>query len=205
MTVATVAYEEGAEAAGIEEERRERTLASRIAGIARAIEKLSRGECAELRRLRQDSMRIPPEVFWRLMDQIGIHPSDEPFWMSVLPLMVKYPHTLGERPGHVLEKAGVSAARVERWLRLDRQGAWREADRLLSATRTKSVAGVDWVSFGHLLYYWDEKRRNQFARDFFVMRSRRAAQSTTEGVNDGEGRHDPGPHAHGLSGEPVEP
>jgi CRISPR type I-E-associated protein CasB/Cse2 len=181
MTVATVAYGEVAEAAEIEEERRERTLASRIAGIARAIEKLSRGERAELSRLRQDSMRIPPEVFWRLVDQFEIHQLDEPFWMSVLPLMVTYPHTPGERPGHVLESAGVSAARVERWLRLDKQGAWREADRLLSATKAKAVAGVDWVSFGHLLYRWDEKHRNNFARDFFVTRSRRAAQSTTEG------------------------
>lgn len=181
MTVATEAYERGVEAAGGEEERRERSLPSRIAGIARAIEKLSRGECAELRRMRQEATRIPPEVFWRLVDQFEIQPWDEAFWMSVLPLMVKYPHAPGEKPGHVLERAGVSAARIERWLRLDKVGARREADRLLSATRGKAVAGVDWVLFGKVLYYWDEKHRNDFARDFFVTRSRRTAQSTNEG------------------------
>lgn len=177
MTEATVTTVEAAEAAGVEEVSRERTLTSRIAGIARFVENLPRGERAELRRLRQDSMRIPPEVFWRIVEQFEIHPSDEPFWKSILPLMVKYPHTPGERPGHVLEKAGVSAARVERWLRLDKQGAWREADRLLSV----ADAGVDWVRLGYLLNRWDEDQRNQFARDFFVTRSRRGAQPTTEG------------------------
>jgi len=177
MTVADLAYGEAGEARGAEEVARERSLASRITGIARFLENLPRGERAELRRLRQEFSRVPPEVFWQIVEQYDIHPADEPFWKAVLPLMVKYPYTPGERPGHVLEKAGVSAARVERWLRLDRQAAWREADRLLSV----ADAGLDWVSFGYLLYYWDENHRNRFARDFFVTRSRRAALSTTEG------------------------
>lgn len=177
MISANVEYEEAGQVPGADEAVRERSLGSRVTGIARLLEKLSRGEPADLRRLRLQFNRVPPEVFWRIVEQFGIHPGDEPFWKTVLPLMVKYPHTPGERPGHVLEKAGVSPARVERWLRLDREAAWREADRLLSV----ADAGIDWVSFAYLLYYWDEKHRNEFARDFFVTRSRRAALSTTEG------------------------
>lgn len=153
------------------------TLSSRIAGIAGYIENLPRGDRAELRRLRQDSARIPPEVFWRIVDKYEIPPKDEPFWKSVLPLMVKYPHTPGARPGHVLEEARASTARIERWLRLDQAAALREADRLLSLLK----GGVDWVALGHLLYIWDEHNRNRFARDFFLRRSRRTTQSTTEG------------------------
>jgi len=179
MTVADVAYGEERQSPAAEEPARERSLASRIAGIARFLEKLPRGELAELRRLRQEFSRVPPEVFWRIVEQYDIQERDEQFWKAVLPLMVKYPHTLGARPGHVLEQAGVSAARVERWLRLGRETAWREADRLLSIAKTNP--GLDWVSFAYLLYYWDEKHRNEFARDFFVARSRRAALSTTEG------------------------
>lgn len=156
---------------------RTHTLRSRFSGIAGYIEKLPRGDKAELRRLRQDSARIPPEVFWRIVGQYEIRPNDESFWQSILPLMVKYPHTHGARPGHMLEAAGVSAARVERWLRLDVEGARREADRLLS----KLKAGVDWVQLGYLLYFWDETHRNQLARDFFLTRSRRTVQTSTEG------------------------
>lgn len=160
--------------------RRERTLGSRIVGIAGYIEQLPRGDQAELRRLRQDIGGIPPEIFWRIVDRYEIHPGGEGFWKAVLPLMVKYRHTPDARPGHMLEGAGVSPARVERWLRLDRNGALREAGRLFSKLQT----GVDWVQLGHLLYKWDENNRTGLARDFFLKRSRRNAQSSTKG---GEG------------------
>lgn len=160
-----------------EDIERGHTLHSRVAGIAGYIEQLPRGDQAELRRLRQDSARIPPEVFWRIVARYEIPPNDEPFWQSILPLMVKYPHTPGARPGQRLEDARVSPARIERWLRLDKEAALREADRLLS----KLKAGVDWVQLGYLLYIWDEKRRNQFARDFFLTHSRRTAQSSEGG------------------------
>lgn len=156
---------------------REHTLHSRIAGIAGYISELPRGDKAELRRLRQDSAKIPAEVFWRIVARYEIDERDEPFWQSILPLMVKYPHTPGARPGHMLDEARVSPARVERWLRLDQEGALREADRLFS----RHKAGVDWVQLGYLLYLWDEKRRNQLARDFFLTRSRRTAQSSEGG------------------------
>lgn len=153
------------------------TLRSRIAGIAGYIQELPRGDKAELRRLRQESGRIPPEVFWRIVARYEIHESDEPFWQSVLPLMVKYPHTPGAKPGRMLDEVRVSPARVERWLRLDHGAALREADRLLS----KLKAGVDWVQLGYLLYFWDDDRRKQLARDYYVTRSRRTAQSSEGG------------------------
>lgn len=153
------------------------TLASRIAGIAGYIKSLPRGDQAELRRLGQHVGRIPPEVFWRIVARYKIHHSDEPFWQSVLPLMVKHPHSPNARPGQKLDEARVSPARVERWLRLDKEGARREASRLLS----KLDAGVDWVQLGYLLYMWDEKNRTRLARDFFLTRSRRTAQSSTDG------------------------
>lgn len=167
-------------AAAGDELKEEHSLASRLVGIAGYVAKLPRGEQAELRRLRQHAGAIPPEVFWRIVDRYEIHPGDEEFWKAILPLMVKYPHTRGARPGHMLEEAGVSAPRVERWLRMDRDGALREADRLFSRLQ----GGVDWVRLGHLLHRWDEEHRTGLARDFFLRRSRRTAQSTTRG---GEG------------------
>jgi len=153
------------------------SLRSKIVGIAAYVQALPRGDKAELRRLRQDSGRIPPEVFWRIVARYGIHESDELFWQSILPLMVKYPHTPGAKPGRRLDEAGVSPARVERWLRLDGRAALREADRFLS----KLEAGVDWVQLGYLLYYWDDQRRRQLARDFYMTRSRRTEQSSEGG------------------------
>lgn len=175
MTETTLSVE--AETPELESIEGQHTLHSRIAGIAGYIVQLPRGDQAELRRLRQDSARIPPEVFWRIVARYDIGQRDEPFWQSILPLMVKYPHTPGAKPGVMLDEARVSPARVERWLRLDQNGALREADRLFS----KLKAGVDWVQLGYLLYLWDEKHRNQLARDFFLTRSRRTAQSTEGG------------------------
>lgn len=167
---------EAATVAGGDAMGREHTLRSRIVGIAAYIHALPRGDKAELRRLRQESERIPPEVFWRIVARYDIHEGDEPYWQSILPLMVKYPHTHGAKPGRVLDEAGVNPARVERWLRLDHRAALREADRFLS----KLQAGVDWVQLGYLLYFWDDDRRKQLARDFYLTRSRRTEQ-TPEG------------------------
>src|SRR5690606_6786074 len=117
--------------------------ATRLAGIAGYLEKLPRGERAEIRRLRWGAT-MPPEVFWRIVERYDIDESDEPFWIAVLPLMVKHAHGRKRRPGAVLEAAGVSSARLERWLRLDRQSAWRETGRLLSRVQEP----LDWVQLG---------------------------------------------------------
>lgn len=121
---------------------------------------VSRGDRAELRRMRPDG--IPPEVYWRLTDGLGY---EDELWMAVLPLMVAHPHDRGGRPGRVLARNGVKPARVTRWLRRDRRSAWEEAGRFLGPARGVSL---DWGRFGTLLARWDDpERRRRFAREYF--------------------------------------
>lgn len=143
------------------------TLFSKLGWMGSVIRSpaLSRGDRAELRRMRVGE--VPPEVYWRLTDMLDPVPSarEDAFWMTVMALMVRYPHRSGASPGRVLADAGVKSARVMRWLRRDQQGAWREAVRLLSPLKG---AALDWGSFGSLLARWqDETVRRRFARNFF--------------------------------------
>lgn len=151
-------------------------LIRRLWGVAGYVarENLPRGPRAQLRRLEADPARIPPQVFWDLVDRYGIERGEEEdFWLQVVPLMVRHPHEPGSLPGAALARAGVSAARVERWLRLDRAGARREAGRLLSHL---GDGGLDWpgsrygwnVGFGPLLHDWTAEQRRAFARQFFL-------------------------------------
>jgi hypothetical protein len=155
----------------------ERTLATRMAGVAAYLDQLrrtnQRGTLAELRRLRPET--VPGDAFWSLVDRYEIPRSEEAFWLAVLPLMVRHPHQRGVRPGKALEAAGISKARFERWLRLDRDAARREAARLFSKLKDQ---GFDWISLGHALRHWSEANRYELARDFFLARERREPTST---------------------------
>jgi hypothetical protein len=138
---------------------------------------VTRGDRAELRRMKPDG--IPPEVYWRLTDELDQH--DE-LWMTVLPLMVLHPHERGARPGRVLARNGIKPARAQRWLRRDRARAWEEAGRFLGPAR-----GVpfDWSRFGTLLARWeDPERRRSFAREFFseIHKMERMSSNPTGGA-----------------------
>lgn len=161
--------------------RRSSIIAKRLAGAAGYVSQLQRGDRAMLRRLRGRYSEVPPEPFWRIVERYEIPEGDreDRFWMSVLPLMVQHAHQRGSRPGRVLCRAGVSPARLERWLRRDCEGAWAEADRLLSQVDQP----FDWVQFGFLLYYWDhrqygEKNRRRLARDYFLSPECRRSSTT---------------------------
>jgi hypothetical protein len=168
-------------------ESSDRSLASRIAGVAGYLERLrdrrQRGPLAELRRLQPQNARadtarpseMPGETFWSLVQRFDLRRGEEGFWLAVLPLMVRHSHQRGARPGHALEAVGVSKARFERWLRQDREGARREAPRLLSKLKDQ---GLDWVDLGHALYRWSDEDRYRLARDFFLARERRERTHT---------------------------
>lgn len=146
-----------------------RDLASTFAGVAGYVDNLPTGERAELRRLRGQYREMPPEVFWRIVDRYDIPPRDEDFWIDVVPLMVEHPHEPRSRTGRVLARSGVSSARLEKWLRLDREGALDEAGRLLSQVD----GAIDWVQFAFLLYLWNhpehgERNRRDLAREYFI-------------------------------------
>lgn len=134
---------------------------------------LSRGERAELRRMRSDDV-FPPEPFWTLVDRYDIPPYEEDFWRDVIPLMVDHPHDGGLRPGRALAQAGVSPARIERWLRLDPERARKEAARLL----TQLDSGLDWPRFAGLLRFWTDRNRRAFARDYFLSPEHRERNRT---------------------------
>ncbi|MCU0623518.1 MAG: type I-E CRISPR-associated protein Cse2/CasB [Gemmatimonadaceae bacterium] len=116
----------------------------------------------------------PPEAFWALMDAARVGGGErERFWETLVPLMVTNPHMRGIRAGRALKHAGVSASRVERWLRLGAPEARRELRKLL-----RRIGGVDWVRLGRLLWRWDhpdgDALRRDFARDFFLERPKTA-------------------------------
>lgn len=142
---------------------RQFTRAQQLTGVAGYIKRLRPGPRAELRRLSPDSAAVPPKVFWDIVDRYRIRESDETYWISVIPLMVRHPH-VPTAPGRALARAKVSAARVERWLRLDRDGARRSAGRVLSQLKQ---GGLDWVQFGDLLRDWSDDGRRRLARQFF--------------------------------------
>lgn len=151
-----------------------------LVGVARYVEKgnLPRGPRAVLRRLSASEEKIPPQVFWDIAERYQIHERDEPFWLQVIPLMVKHPHEPGLAPGVALARAGVSAPRLERWLRLDRDDALRDAARLISHL---GDGGFDWARFGTLLRFWTEDARRDLARQFFRSPEYRQRVSTTTG------------------------
>lgn len=157
------------------------SLTRQIAGVAARLDQLrhsgQRGPLAELRRL--SSREIPGDAFWAMVERFDIARGDEAFWLGVLPLMVRHPHQPGARPGKILEAAGISKSRFERWLRLDRAGARREAGRLLSNLKDD---GLDWVALGHALHRWNDGDRYRLARDFFLARERRDS-ITTDGAD----------------------
>ena len=154
--------------AGTAEHTEKPSVSTKLLGVAGYIANLPRGERAQLRRVRDGTHEIPPEVFWRIVERYEIRPGDERFWLQVVPLMVDHSHRSGARAGHALAGAGVAGARIERWLRLDRPSAWRESRRLLS----RLDSGFDWKRFGTLLFFWTEQARLDFARDFFLAASR---------------------------------
>ena len=140
------------------------TLEQQLARVAGHVTSLPRGPRAVLRRLRQHADEVPPSVFWAIVDKYQIERRDEQFWLSILPLMVAHEHRPGRAPGQALAAAGVKPARVERWLRYDRDRATAEARRLLS----KIDSGFDWAQMGALLWWWNDRARRDFARQFFL-------------------------------------
>ncbi len=161
---------------------KEWTYDQKVLGIAGTVQDrgkgggMTRGERAELRRM-GDRDLFPPDPFWRVVGSYGIPPSEEPFWRDVIPLMVQHPHNPGVRVGATLAAAGVSATRIERWLRHDAPRARKEARRLLA----RLDSGLDWVQFARLLRWWTDSDRRRFARDFFLSAAYREREKKPSG------------------------
>lgn len=150
-----------------------------VAHIAALQARKQRGPTAKLRKLRPTQDQVPPQVFWEVVEECEIRSCDEDLWLTMLPLMVRHPHTPGVKLGDALASAQVSAARVERWLRLDRAAAWRETRRLLSRL---GDGGFNWTRFAPLLRDWahpeyGKLRRRAFAREFFLSDTHLAPRS----------------------------
>jgi CRISPR type I-E-associated protein CasB/Cse2 len=151
------------------------TLEKQLLGVARYVTALQRGPRAILRRVNADSGGVPPEEFWRIVERYSITPREENFWLRVIPLLVEHPHQPGLAPGVALARSGVSPARLEKWLRLERDDAIRETSRLLA----RIEGGFDWTQFGKLLRFWSEDSRRTLARQFFLSPEYRARTATS--------------------------
>jgi hypothetical protein len=146
-------------------------LARRIGAVAHELERSrgvtgKRGLLAVLRRLDGDACIVPPEAFWHLEAQfhLGTGEHAERFWMRLLPLMARHRHDGAVGPGLALARGGVTAPRLERWLRAGHDDAWAQAPRLLARV---GDAGIDWVRTGVLLDQWTPEARRALAREFF--------------------------------------
>ncbi|MBA4157520.1 MAG: hypothetical protein H0X65_08590 [Gemmatimonadetes bacterium] len=144
-----------------------RTLAERIHKVEvdrdeKRHREFSSGDQAMLRRLSPERDTVPPEAYWRLLPQGETDWSQRAFWYALLPLLVRHPHAEGTSLGTALARAGVSEARVERWLRRTARDARADAPRLFSRLVT-----VDWTEAGPLLRYWRQRDRWRVADDFF--------------------------------------
>ncbi len=156
-----------------------RSMSSKLSGVAAYIVNLPRGDRAELRRIGRWEAEIPPEVFWRIVARYNIAPDEEDFWLAIIPLMVHHEHVRGRKPGRALAEAGVSPARVRKWLRLTRVKARAEAGRLFSQVKT----GFDWVKLGFLLLNWKEEDRRTLARGYFLSRDLQEGSAASRGGN----------------------
>lgn len=156
------------------------SLERQLLGVAGYVANLRRGPRAALRRLASDPDGVPPQEFWDVVERYDISRYDEPFWLRMIPLMVRHPHA-DISPGRALARAGISAARVERWLRLDAESALAQAARLLSHL---GDAGLHWAHFGRLLHAWHHTDhgphlRRKMAREFFLSPEFRARTAST--------------------------
>lgn len=163
-----------------------RDLSHRCVAVARDIERMvrdaQRSELAQLRRLGRPGHPVPGAAFWELAARHDVQPREEWFWTLVVPLMARVPHS--ERtPGAAFHAAGVSAPRLERWLRRDADSARDDARLLVD----RVDGGLDWGRLGPLLRLWTEPQRRAVARDFFrALRgpSRSAEPSSTPTPSD---------------------
>jgi hypothetical protein len=126
------------------------------------------GDLAALRRLSPQRDTIPPEAYWRLLPRAETEWEKRSFWYALLPLLVRYPNADDLALGANLAHAGVSEARVERWLRREARDARADASRLFSRFEV-----VKWTEAGQLLRYWRERDRWRIADDFFRALSER--------------------------------
>lgn len=140
------------------------TLGQQLARVGGHIGNLPRGEQAILRRMERRRDEPAPDAFWQIVEKYDLPPWDEPFWVAVMPLMVRVPYQKGRPAGKALAAARVSSLRFDRWLRRDRESAWRGAWRLLAAVD----GGIDWPSFGYLLRDWDDEQKRRLARDYYL-------------------------------------
>lgn len=130
--------------------------------IAKMAERAERREMAELRRLGRPGHAVPSATAWKFIDRYALE-SEQDAWLVMLPLMTRVQHVRGSL-GRAIYDAGISALRLERWLRRDRAGALREARLLL---RRMESTGVPWNQTGELLHEWSDGKRKLIARDFF--------------------------------------
>lgn len=171
-------------AEAMHEEVMPRSFESKVLGVAGSVRgrseggPMGRGDRAVLRRMLADAT-LPPEPFWALVAKYDIHEKEEEFWRVAMPLMVLHPHRPGISAGRALAAARTTGPRVERWLRLDRERARQEANRLLA----RIDGGFDWVRFARLLRSWSRASKLTFARDFYLSNEYRSATSgeTPEG------------------------
>jgi hypothetical protein len=145
------------------------------ARIRKMVESASRRDLAVLRRLGRPGYPIPGDVVWEFLDRYAREEEHE-MWAVVLPLMARRVFHVRGSLGYMMYEAGISPARLERWLRRDRASALREARLLI--TRMEST-GIPWGEAGELLYEWNDEQRKRVARDFFRARRKASRRQTS--------------------------
>lgn len=156
------------------------TLGKVVLSLYRAIETMSAGDRAQLRRLRPGELQPPP--FWRLstsvlareFDGLGEDSSSkrEAAWGLIASAMARsgMPFDGKRRLGQGLAEANVSELRLLRLLRSDVSQLPAQAHSLVQILASKGQP-IHWIDFARLVLSTGrsdhERARRQIARDYF--------------------------------------
>jgi hypothetical protein len=131
--------------------------------------------------MRSDPDRVPPAIFWTLLERAGVPPAEsreEAVFRALVPLMTDVPYAV--RPlGRALRDGGISDHRLQAFLRKSGDAAQRQLPRLLRPVD----GGLEWGEVAELMMWWDQdrasERRRKVARDFFLGRDASVTANNT--------------------------
>ncbi len=157
-----------------------KTFGQLVLKLCRAIETMSPGDRAQLRRLRPGEVYPPP--FWRLaagplapefegLGQVTLE-AREQAWALVAAAMARtgMPFNSKQRLGKALAEANVSELRVLRLLRAESAQLPAQAHSITQLLASKGQP-IHWIDFARLILSTGrsdhERARQQIARDYF--------------------------------------
>jgi CRISPR type I-E-associated protein CasB/Cse2 len=137
---------------------------------------INRGDISGLRRMDIDA---PVPCFWKLMAGVQVDgmPRDDRRWAIVVKAMAMMAPNAQSKlsAGAALASSGFSSSSDLRITRLLKAEGAAFDDYALSAVRylASKAVGASWWSLADFLYWPDQKRKQQLAKDFYLQNSKK--------------------------------